>query len=102
MEQQKFEIPAIVELFGHGRIAGLVTEQQIAGAGFIRVDVPETKDQKAFTRFLNPSAIYALNPVTPEVMMAMAGRINIKPIELWDISEIIKSQIKSLKEQNDE
>ncbi len=37
MQEQKIEINAIVELFGHSRMAGKVTEQTIAGASFIRM-----------------------------------------------------------------
>lgn len=33
---------AILELMGHRRLAGYVSEQEIAGAAFIRVDVPGT------------------------------------------------------------
>jgi hypothetical protein len=38
----KFHSWAIVELFGHNQLAGLVTEQTIAGQSFIRIDVPKT------------------------------------------------------------
>jgi hypothetical protein len=31
---------AIVEIFGHQRIAGRLTEQTIGGCSFVRVDVP--------------------------------------------------------------
>jgi hypothetical protein len=43
METQKeptFEGWAILELMGHRKLAGFVREQQFAGAGMIRVDVP--------------------------------------------------------------
>ena len=43
MDQQPekaFEQWAIVEIFGHQRIAGKVTEQTIGGCSFVRVDVP--------------------------------------------------------------
>lgn len=85
MQEQKFEINAVVELFGHNRMAGKVTEQTIGSASFIRIDVPETTQQPKFTRLVNPSAIYAINPVTEEVMIAMAEGISSKPIESWDI-----------------
>jgi len=40
-EQQKgFKEWAILELMGHRRLAGLVSEQQIGGASFIRIDIP--------------------------------------------------------------
>jgi hypothetical protein len=49
-QQQKFEQWAIVELFGHQRIAGLVTEQAVGGCSFVRVGVPETPNNPAWTR----------------------------------------------------
>jgi hypothetical protein len=45
--EQKFELNAVVELFGHQRIAGKVTEQSIGVATFIRIDVPETSAQRS-------------------------------------------------------
>lgn len=41
---EKFEQWAIVDLFGHTRIAGKVSEQVIGGCSFVRVDVPERGD----------------------------------------------------------
>lgn len=38
-----FDQWAIVDVMGHQRYAGRVTEETLAGAGFIRVDVPEVK-----------------------------------------------------------
>lgn len=84
---EKFELTAMVELFGHQRIAGLVTEQNIGGASFIRVDVPESKSQPKFTRLFNPSAIYAINPVSEETMRIMVDQIESKPISAWDVRE---------------
>lgn len=87
---EKFELTAVVELFGHNKMAGKVSEQSIGVATFIRVDVPETSSQPKFTRLLNPSAIYAINPVTEEVSNYMAQQIAVKPIEAWDIREMQK------------
>lgn len=95
--ENKFEIQAIIELFGHNRIAGKVSEQTIGGATFVRVDVPETKDQPPFTRFLNPSAIYAINPVSEDVARGMAENIQSRPINIWDAAEVIE-RIKAAKQ----
>ena len=92
-EKEKFELFALVELFGHSRIAGQVTEHAMGSSTFIRIDVPETKTQPKFTRFVNPSAVYAINPVTEEVMKEMAERIEQKPIDSWDIREMEKKLI---------
>jgi hypothetical protein len=35
---ETFEEWALLELFGHQRLAGRVTEQQLGGASFVRVD----------------------------------------------------------------
>ena len=101
MEQQlnQFELFAIVELFGHSRIAGNVTEQNVAGANMVRVDVPETEKQPAFTRFFNPQAIYAINPVSEEVMQYTAAQIQAKPIEAWDIRKMMEKTLE-LQQQN--
>jgi hypothetical protein len=40
---------AILEIMGHQRFAGLVRECNIAGQGFLSIEIPETKKQKAFT-----------------------------------------------------
>jgi hypothetical protein len=49
-QSDKFDSFAIVEVFGHQKFAGRVTEQAIGGASFVRVDVPKTRKHPAFTR----------------------------------------------------
>ena len=102
MEQEKFEAWAIVELFGHNQIAGKCTEQNIAGANMLRVDVPETAEQPQFTRFLGSGAIYAINPVTEEIARAWANSLNVSPVNAWDIHQYIKKQNLALKQSSDE
>lgn len=98
---QNFELWCIVELFGHNRIAGKCTEQNIAGNNFLRVDVPETKLQPAFTRFLNHAAIYAINPVTEEVARDRAEIYNCAPVDSWDARSMLeKIQAEMKNEQN--
>jgi hypothetical protein len=95
----KFETWAIVELFGHNKIAGKVSEQTIGGSSMVRVDVPDTEASPKFTRLLNVSAIYAINPVTEDVATAYAGRLQSKPIEVWDAREVLK-RIDDMKKLN--
>ena len=90
MTQEKFEVWAIVELFGHQKMAGKVTEQTIAGSSMVRIDVPDTDAIPSFTRFLNVSAIYAINPVTEELARSYANRIQSQPITSYDAREVLR------------
>lgn len=102
MQTEKIELFAVVELFGHQRISGKVTEQAFGSSTFVRIDVPETKAQPPFTRMVNPSAVYAINPVTEEVMLQMAENIQQKPIDAWDIRKMAEKllALKIQKNQN--
>jgi hypothetical protein len=84
-----FETYAIVELFGHSRIAGRVTEQVIAGQGFVRVDVPELpqvgslKPRTSFTRLFGPGAIYSITPVDEVTACAAAQAMRVEPVNVY-------------------
>lgn len=91
---EKFDLWCIVELFGHQKIAGRCTEQNVAGTNMLRVDVPQTKNRTGFTRFLSSGAIYAINPVSEEVARSMAENYNVAPVSVYDVSELVNQKIK--------
>lgn len=93
METKTFDPWCIVELFGHNRIAGRCTEQSVAGTNMLRVDVPETTKNKAFTRILSAGVIYAINPVSEDIAKAAAETINVVPITPYAISEMVGDEI---------
>ena len=101
MELDKLELFAIVDLFGHQRLAGKVTEQTVGSSTFVRIDVPETKSQPAFSRLVNPTAIYSINPATEEVVNYMAENLCVKPIESWDIRKL-QEKLMLLNQDNQE
>lgn len=94
---QTFESWAVVELFGHQRIAGRVTEQQVAGTNFLRVDVPELPAREArgfmsaqpalpaYTRLFGAGAIYAINPVSEAVALHAALEFRARPVITFDL-----------------
>jgi len=82
---ESFREWAIIELMGHQRMAGMVSEVQVAGAGMIRVDVPACDGQAAFTRFVSPAAVYAINPVTEEIARGVATRCNNAPVHRYEL-----------------
>lgn len=83
---------ALVELFGHTRMVGKVSEATIGGCNFVRVDVPEHNDRPGFTRFLGNGAIYGITVMTEESARALMDRIHIdRPIAEFDIRAVAKT-----------
>jgi len=76
---------AIVELFGHTRMAGRLATITLGGASFLRLDVPESEGQPAFTRFINPSAVYAINPTSEEIARGAARAMRPEPVHRWEL-----------------
>ena len=89
---EKFDQWCIVELFGHQRIAGKVTEQAVGGCNFVRVDVPAIGDRSAFTKLFGNGAIYAMSPVTEEIALSMAKQISHAPVSPFEIPELRRLQ----------
>lgn len=87
-EQTKgYEGWTILELLGHRRLGGYVTEQTIAGHGFLRLDVPGP-DGKNATQFYSPTSVYALTPTTEETARAVAALAFPKPVERWELPQL--------------
>lgn len=99
MEQQAFDEWAILELFGHQRLAGRVTAINLSGAAFVRVDVPDIEKEigapAKLSKLLNPSAIYSITPVTEETARAAAKSCSAAPVSRWDIQELIDRESKT-------
>lgn len=83
-----FDQWCLVELFGHQRIAGRVTEQTVGGCAFVRVDVPAAGEQPEFTKLFGNGAIYAITPVTEEIARAAATSYRQVPITPYEIPEL--------------
>lgn len=96
-----FEMWCIVELFGHSRLAGKVTEQTIGGETFIRVDVPETKTDKAFTKLYGKGAIYGMTPVDEATCRLAVESYKVAPIEVWRLEIPTKAALVSGENEHD-
>ncbi len=118
-QQPKFEQWCIVELFGHTRIAGLVSEQAIGGQTFVRVDVPEVEHEAervnhesrrlekyvetvpAFTKFYGSGAIYAITPVDEALARAVAGNLIIRAVNPFELPQL-RQLAEPVRPQDDE
>lgn len=87
-EKSTFESWALVELFGHQKIVGKVTEASLAGGAFLRVDVPAFEGDKPFTRFYGPGAIYSINPVTEEIAMQLVRQYRNVPVHSYELPQL--------------
>lgn len=88
----KFEHWALVELMGHQRIAGLVSEVNLAGKGFIRVDVPNQKGEIIFSRFYAPDAIYCVSPTDRQIAIGLAAKCASRPVNIYDLSRLVEDK----------
>ena len=82
----KTDFWAIVEVMGHRRFAGRVTEQVIGGQSFVRIDVPECgPDRPPFSKLFGSGAIYCISPVTEDLAKAAASRAYEAPVSEYDL-----------------
>jgi hypothetical protein len=81
-----FDQWCIVDVMGHQRYVGRVTEQVIAGQGFVRVDVPKTEKTQAWTKLIGTSSIYAITPVSEEIAQAMANNRQSEPVHAYELT----------------
>lgn len=85
---EKFEQWCVVEIMGHKKFAGFVTEQSVGGSSFVRVDVPEvTVDGKtlpAFSKLFGAASIYCLSPCTEETARAFAATFRSQSFSLYE------------------
>lgn len=85
-ESSTFESWAILELMGHRRMAGLVSEQTIGGQAFLRIDVPETPGQAGFTQFYGAGSVYCMTPTTEEIARQVAALSQIRPVSRYELA----------------
>jgi hypothetical protein len=86
---QKFDCWAVLELFGHVRLAGRVTEASIGGCSFLRVDVPKEDGEIDFTRYFGNDAIYSMTPVTEEVARRVGNGSAQAPVKPWEMPKAL-------------
>jgi hypothetical protein len=76
---------ALVELFGHQRIAGRVSQSELGTGDLIRVDVPAVAGRDPLTKYYNVKAIYGITPVDEATATRMAQDIRAEPVSEYSI-----------------
>lgn len=85
MSEDAFGMWAILELMGHRRLTGYVTEETHFGVGMIRIDIydDDLVAPAIATQWYSPSALYCLTPTTEEIARAASNRP--APIQRWEL-----------------
>ena len=82
---------ALVELFGHQRIVGYLSQQTFGSGVLFRVDVPDLLEKKVvlrkgFTRYFGLSSIYSITPIDEEtvrnLLPTIDGTPEVRPLSL--------------------
>lgn len=92
----KFESWAILEIMGHQKYAGRVSEQAIGGASFVRVDVPEIDGRPAFSNLFGGGSIFCITPVSEVVALGTARELKQAPLHVWDLPAAMRDAMRSL------
>lgn len=93
MADRKPDFWGKVEIMGHHVLWGHITEETLAGAAFIRVDVPECGDQPAFSKLFGAAAIFGITPVAEDLVRAMVKDRRQRPFDVYDLPEEWRNKI---------
>lgn len=83
-ELNGFDQWAILELLGHVKLAGRVTEEEHFGAKLGRIDIP-TGDGFT-TQYFSGDSIYRLTPTTEAIARSVAVRNQPTPAHRWELA----------------
>lgn len=84
-QQQGFEGWAILELMGHVRLAGRVSEESHFGIALGRIDIPTQSGESYTTQYFGGSSIYRLTPTTEEIARSIAAQNQPQPVRSWEL-----------------
>lgn len=85
---ENFDQWCVIEMLGHRRLAGHVTEAQISGASFLRVDIP---GEPQVTQYIAPGSVYAIHPTTEEIVRSVAARFRPAPVQRWELAPVVEA-----------
>lgn len=93
---EKFEAWGIVELMGHQRVAGRLSEQPVGGGNLLRVDVPVNGSPETFrTAFYGASAIYAVHITDEPAARAAASQCAQRPTYAYELAQAVRDSAPS-------
>ena len=86
MADATIEYWAIIELMGHVRMAGKVSEIERYGSKVGRIDIPDGANFR--TQFFGGSSVYRETPCSEDVARAVAAQSMPQPIHTWEMPRL--------------
>ena len=90
-EDDRFASWAILELMGHRRLTGHVSEETIAGKPMIRLDIflkiEDFPNSPHGTQFYAPDAVYCISPTTPDLACFLASKTDESPVRPYELQD---------------
>jgi hypothetical protein len=78
-----------LELLGHRRLAGHLSEATVGGAPFLRIDIPGADDeQPTMTQYYAPNSVYAITPTTEAMARRAAALLRPAPVSRWEMATL--------------
>lgn len=86
-DTKAFDQWAIVELMGHVRLAGRLTEETHFGTALGRIDIPAGDDGETVTQYFGGGSIYRITPVSEEAARQVARMARPAPIYRLELTQ---------------
>lgn len=64
--QETIETWAYIEIMGHSKVAGRVSERKVGVSVMLQVDVPKFDEGFSHTEIYSPASIFSIKPTTEE------------------------------------
>lgn len=91
----------VVELMGHRRLAGWVSEQEIGSTVMLRLDVPGNGDQAPVTQLYSTAAVYCITPTTEEIARGVATGSRPVPVSRFELPPLPSAEPEKADEDDD-
>lgn len=88
MSEQTIETWGIVELMGHVRLSGRLSEENHFGSVLGRIDIPQL-DGSMVTQYFSGSSVFRITPTSEQIARDIALSDKPKPIQVWELRNFL-------------
>ncbi len=85
MTDAKFETWGVLEIMGHVKFAGRISEEAVAGGSMVRIDVPASERWPAFSKLFGLGSVYSITPTSEEIARSQAAIFAKRPLQTLEL-----------------